>query len=64
MIPEKRGAPEASAIPRHRGTATKKTIIDAGASCLKFLKIPVGVLVELIVIYFQNFDNVLKNTKV
>ena len=34
MIPEKRGAPEAKAIPRHNGTATKNTIRDAGRSLL------------------------------
>ena len=37
MIPENRGAPEASAIPRHNGTATKNTTILAGTSYLAFL---------------------------
>lgn len=38
MIPEimplKKGAPDARAIPKHRGSATKKTTIPAGRSCL------------------------------
>ena len=32
MSPEKRGAPLAKAIPKHRGSATKKTTILAGTS--------------------------------
>ena len=39
MIPEKRGAPEARAMPKQRGTATRKTTIDAGMSFLKFEKL-------------------------
>jgi hypothetical protein len=35
IIPENRGAPEASAIPRQSGSATKNTIIPAGRSCFK-----------------------------
>jgi hypothetical protein len=31
--PESGGAPEASAIPKQSGRATKKTTSDAGASC-------------------------------
>ena len=38
IIPEKRGAPEARAMPKQRGTATRKTTIDAGMSFLKFEK--------------------------
>jgi hypothetical protein len=34
--PENRGAPLASAIPKHSGRATKKTTILAGKSCFKF----------------------------
>jgi hypothetical protein len=34
IIPEKSGAPEASAIPRHSGSATKNTTILAGKSLL------------------------------
>lgn len=34
--PEKNGAPEASAIPRQSGTATRKTTILAGKSYLRF----------------------------
>ena len=30
IMPENKGAPEARAIPRHNGSATKKTIILAG----------------------------------
>jgi hypothetical protein len=37
MIPENRGAPEASAIPKQSGTATKNTIMLAGKSLLKCL---------------------------
>jgi hypothetical protein len=37
MIPDKRpeykGAPEANAIPKHKGNATKKTERPAGKSC-------------------------------
>jgi hypothetical protein len=36
IMPENNGAPEASAIPRHNGSATKNTTILAGKSCLKF----------------------------
>jgi hypothetical protein len=36
--PEIGGAPEAIAIPKHNGRATKKTTILAGMSFLKFLK--------------------------
>ena len=34
IIPENKGAPEAKAIPRHNGTATKNTTILAGKSFL------------------------------
>jgi hypothetical protein len=34
MIPENNGAPEAKAIPKHKGTATKNTTILAGKSFL------------------------------
>jgi hypothetical protein len=36
--PEKRGAPEASAIPKQRGKATKNTTKALGASCLRLEK--------------------------
>ena len=36
ISPEKNGAPEASAMPKHKGTATKKTTILEGMSCFKF----------------------------
>jgi hypothetical protein len=38
MIPEKRGAPDARAIPRHSGSATRNTTTLAGKSYLRFLK--------------------------
>ena len=34
ISPEKRGAPLANAIPKHKGSATKKTTILAGKSLL------------------------------
>ena len=37
MIPAKSGAPEANAIPRQSGTATKNTTMLAGMSCLRCL---------------------------
>ena len=37
IIPDNGGASDATAIPKHRGTATKKTIIEAGKSFLKCL---------------------------
>jgi hypothetical protein len=37
IIPAKSGAPEAKAIPKQSGTATKKTTILAGKSFLKCL---------------------------
>jgi hypothetical protein len=37
MIPANKGAPEASAIPKHNGTATKNTTILAGRSFLMCL---------------------------
>ena len=37
--PEKRGAPLAKAIPKHKGNATKKTTILAGKSFFKVLNI-------------------------
>ena len=36
-MPENKGAPDASAIPRHNGTATKKTTILAGKSLFNSL---------------------------
>jgi hypothetical protein len=37
IIPENNGAPEANAIPKHNGTATKKTTILAGRSLFSSL---------------------------
>src|SRR5450830_469205 len=39
IIPENRGAPEASAMPRHKGSATRKTTMPAGRSCLRWLSV-------------------------
>ena len=39
MSPEKRGAPLAKAIPKHRGSATKKTTMLAGTSLFMVDKI-------------------------
>jgi UDP-N-acetylglucosamine pyrophosphorylase len=36
IIPEKSGAPDANAIPKHNGKATKKTTKPAEKSVLKF----------------------------
>jgi len=38
MIPEKRGAPEPSAMPKHKGNATSSTTIDADASAPAYFK--------------------------
>jgi hypothetical protein len=38
MIPENKGAPEAIAIPKHSGKATKKTTKPAEKSDLRFAK--------------------------
>src|SRR6516164_5868195 len=37
MIPAKSGAPDAKAIPRHKGSATRNTTAPAGPSCLREL---------------------------
>ena len=39
IIPENNGAPEANAMPRHSGNATKKTTNPAGKSSFKKLKL-------------------------
>jgi hypothetical protein len=36
-MPENKGAPEASAMPKHSGKATKNTMMLAGRSCLIWL---------------------------
>ena len=38
MTPAKSGAPDASAMPRHKGSATRKTTIDAGRSLRQLLR--------------------------
>jgi len=37
IIPENRGAPEPNAIPKHRGSATRKTTTEEGRSYRKAL---------------------------
>jgi hypothetical protein len=40
IIPENKGAPDANAMPRHKGSATKKTTKPEGRSdfmCLKYV---------------------------
>ena len=39
IIPENKGAPDASAMPKHKGKATKKTTSPAGKSSFKYLKL-------------------------
>jgi hypothetical protein len=39
IIPENKGAPDANAIPKHNGSATKKTTKPAGKSSFKYLKL-------------------------
>ena len=46
ISPEKRGAPLANAIPKHRGNATKNTTILAGKSFLIVLNM-INVFVNL-----------------
>ena len=53
--PAKSGAPEANAIPKHKGIATKKTTILAGISSLKFFN---GLKFLFIIVLF-NFLNLL-----
>jgi hypothetical protein len=36
-IPANKGAPDAIAMPRHKGRATRKTTMPAGRSLFKFL---------------------------
>lgn len=38
IMPANSGAPDARAIPKHKGSATKKTTILADKSYLRFLK--------------------------
>jgi hypothetical protein len=38
-MPENKGAPDASAMPKHKGKATKKTTSPAGKSSFKYLKL-------------------------
>ena len=38
IMPENKGAPEAIAIPKHKGTATKKTTKPDAKSALRFAK--------------------------
>ena len=38
IIPENKGAPDAKAIPKHKGRATKKTTKPAGKSSLRYFE--------------------------
>jgi hypothetical protein len=53
IIPENNGAPEASATPRHNGSATKKTTILAGRSFLISLNIFFNFY--LFLLFFRHF---------
>ena len=47
IIPENKGAPDASAIPKQSGSATKKTTKPAGKSFFKYLNVkPLGILID------------------
>ena len=48
MIPENNGAPDASAMPKHSGKATKKTTRPAGKSSFKYLNVNSGALFFII----------------
>ena len=48
MIPENSGAPDASAIPKHSGKATKKTTRPAGQSSFTYLNVNSGALFFII----------------
>jgi hypothetical protein len=61
IIPENKGAPEDNAIPKHRGSATKKTTNPEGKSLPKWEKI---LFLISIYVYFWVFENVLANYKV
>jgi hypothetical protein len=58
MMPENKGAPEASAIPKHNGKATKNTTILAGRSLFNslnksFIIAPQYVLKKSMLLYFN-----------
>jgi hypothetical protein len=44
MIPENNGAPDASAMPRHRGRATRKTTTPEGKSFFRYLNVKPGII--------------------
>jgi len=47
IIPENNGAPDASAIPKHKGSATRKTTNPAGKSFLIYLKLSPVFLISI-----------------
>jgi hypothetical protein len=48
IIPENNGAPEAKAIPKQSGNATKNTTKPAGKSFFKYLNVnPLGMLIDV-----------------
>jgi len=51
MIAENKGAPQARAIPKHNGKATKKTMRPANTSDLKWLKIDFNTIQNIPAIY-------------
>ena len=55
--PEIKGAPQASAIPRHKGSATRKTTIPAGMSLPGWLKIdhPLVSIFALVINFLKGF---------
>ena len=48
IIPENSGAPDAKAIPKHKGNATKKTTNPAGRSSFKYFKEKEPILLRLL----------------
>jgi hypothetical protein len=48
MMPENKGAPEANAMPRQSGKATKNTTRPAGKSSFKYLNVSSGALFFII----------------
>ena len=68
MMPANKGAPDASAIPRHRGTATKNTTMLAGKSFFKLLNkllcfIRLRLLSEDIAIILKDSNTIINNCK-
>jgi hypothetical protein len=58
IIPENNGAPEAKAIPKHNGNATKKTTKPEAKSDLRFAKRLIFFVIPKINL-IQKFDTIL-----